>query len=404
MEALRARWRRVDRRPVDAAVALVLFALMATDLATKPLQPGQKPTTWWAYLLAAGLCLPFAVHRRRPVTALVVQCVVLLAYAPGAWVAFPGLPVFALVAGVALHSDRRRALLAAAASAGALVVAVQLQPEAVREGTTMVATLLAVAVAWLWGRNLRGRRDRFAALEERARRAEVEREERARLAVAEERLRIARELHDVVAHALSVVAVQSGVAHHVIDTRPEAAGRALAVIESTSREALVEMRRMLGVLRGAGDAGAAGSDERLGPAPGLVEVPGLVEQVRDAGLPVDLDLPAGLPRLAAGLAPGVQLVAYRVVQEGLTNVLRHGGPAAHVTMAVADGELSVEVTDAGRGGPPGAADLAGGGHGLVGLRERVTIYGGRFSAAPVPGGGFRVRAFLPLSAQSVAVP
>ena len=205
MAGVRAWWRGVDRRLMDAAVVVLLFASMAVSMATKPLLPGQHAPTWWAYLLCAGLCLPFAFHRRRPVVALAAQCVVLLAYAPGAWPAFPGLPVFALVAGVALHCDRRRALLAAAALAGALVVAVRLQPAGVQDSSTIVATLLAVAVSWLWGANLRGRRARIAALEDRARLAEAEREDRARLAVAEERVRIARELHDVVAHAMSVI-------------------------------------------------------------------------------------------------------------------------------------------------------------------------------------------------------
>ncbi len=397
MAGVRAWWRGVDRRLMDAAVVVLLFASMAVSMATKPLLPGQHAPTWWAYLLCAGLCLPFAFHRRRPVVALAAQCVVLLAYAPGAWPAFPGLPVFALVAGVALHCDRRRALLAAAASAGALVVAVRLQPAGVQDSSTIVATLLAVAVSWLWGANLRGRRARIAALEDRARLAEAEREDRARLAVAEERMRIARELHDVVAHAMSVVVVQSGVAHHVIDTRPEAARQALSAIETTSRDALVEMRRLLGVLRGPGDDGREASPGSLEPAPGFAGLEGLAGHVRAAGLDVTLDLPDPWPAAPAG----VQLTVHRLVQEGLTNVLRHGGPAARVVVR-ADGDgMLVEVWDAGRtaadGLPPvPAGEELGSGQGLLGLRERVSVFGGEFEAGPVPGGGFRLRARVPL--------
>ncbi|MGZ4611667.1 MAG: sensor histidine kinase [Kineosporiaceae bacterium] len=387
---LRERWRRLDRRVLDGAVVAVLFAFLVAELARRAPLPGQHATTPWAYLLAAGLCLPFAMHRRHPVAALSVQCVVLLLYAPGAWVAYPGPPVFALVAGVALHTDRRRAALAATASAAALAIAVLWQPPDVGGTSTMVTSLLAVAVAWLWGENLRNRRARFAALEERARRAEVEREERARLAVAEERLRIARELHDVVAHALSVVAVQSGVAHHVLETRPDAAGAALAAIETTSRDALVEMRRLLGVLRRPDDAGTS-----RGPAPGLGDLPALADQVRAAGVDVALDVPSELPPLPAG----VELSAYRIVQEGLTNVLRHCGPTATVIVCVEADALTLEVLDPGRAGaPPPEPGETTGGHGLVGMRERVAMFGGELSAGRVPGGGFRVRARLPVDA------
>jgi signal transduction histidine kinase len=286
------------------------------------------------------------------------------------------------------------------ASAAALAVAVRWQPPDIGSASTMIASLLAVAVAWLWGRNVRGRRLRFAALEERARRLEAEREERARLAVAEERLRIARELHDVVAHALSVVAVQSGVAHHVLGTRPEAAGKALAVIEATSRDALDEMRRLLGVLRRTPDA----EPGALGPAPGLTDLPDLVEQVRSAGLDVVLELPPEVPAAPASL----QLSVYRIVQEALTNVLRHGGPSARVALAAADGALTVEVTDVGRPGadplpaPTGRTDdraTGHGGHGLLGMRERVTLFGGRMQAGP-RGNGFEVQVDLPWSEAS----
>ena len=178
-------------------------------------------------------------------------------------------------------------------------------------------------MAWLAGDNLRQRRLRWAALEERTRMLEREREDRDRAAVAAERLRIARELHDVVAHSMSVIAVQAGVGRHVIETDVTAAREALGVIETTSREALVEMRRMLGVLR-QGDEGAA-----MRPMPGLADIPALVAETRRAGLGVTLDSSGAVREVPAG----VDLAAYRVVQEALTNVLKHGGPVAHVRVA-----------------------------------------------------------------------
>ncbi len=194
--------------------------------------------------------------------------------------------------------------------------------------------MLFVTVAWLAGENLRGRRARWSALEERARALEVEREERARQAVTEERMRIARELHDVVAHSMSVVAVQAGTAHHLIASRPGLAAEALAAIEETSRSALVEMRRMLGVLRQPDEPGAA-----LTPAPGLADLPVLVDQLAEAGLAVTVREEGD----AVAVPPGVDLSAYRVVQESLTNVLRHGGPTAQVLLSRTSDAVTVDV-------------------------------------------------------------
>jgi signal transduction histidine kinase len=281
--SVRTWWRGLDRRLVDAAVVVVLLVVTALPLATRPLTAGQRPSDVWAYLLVAALCVPFAFHRRWPVTAVAVACCALILYALGKYSAYPGVPLFVLVAGVSLHSTRRRSLLAVGLAAVALSVAVFLQPEGVATTSTWVASLLALAVAWLWGENLRNRRARWAAMEERARRLEAEREECDRQAVIAERLRIARELHDVVAHSMSVIAVQSGVANHVIDARPAQARQALATIEATSRSALVELRRLLGVLRQGDDPVAS-----LEPNPGMAELGRLAEQIRSAGVKVEL--------------------------------------------------------------------------------------------------------------------
>jgi signal transduction histidine kinase len=383
---VRTWWRGLDRRLVDAAVVVVLLVVTALPLATRPLTAGQRPSDVWAYLLVAAICVPFALHRRYPVAAIAVASGALILYAVGRYAAYPGIPIFVLVAGISLHSTRWRALLAAGLGAAAISVGVWLQPENVATVSTWVASLLALAVAWLWGENLRNRRARWAAMEERARRLEAEREERDRQAVTAERLRIARELHDVVAHSMSVIAVQSGVANHVIDSRPAQARQALATIEATSRGALVELRRLLGVLRQGDDPVAS-----LEPNPGMAELGRLAEQIRSAGVEVELKV-EGEP---GDLPPGVDLSAFRIAQEGLTNVLKHGGSVARVLVRYSPGAVAVEIADDGRAGTADEGPTDGTGHGLIGMRERVAVFGGELTAGPVPGGGYRMAARLP---------
>ena len=387
--SVRTWWRSLDRRVLDATVAALLLVVTVLPLATRSLVAGQRPSDIWAYLLAVALCVPFVFHRRFPVAAITVACGALVLYAIGRYNAYPGLPIFVLVAGVSLHSTRRRALLAAGLGAVAISVAVWLQPEGVATASTWVASLLAVAVAWLWGQNLRNRRARWAAMEERARRLEAEREERDRQAVTDERLRIARELHDVVAHSMSVIAVQSGVANHVIDSRPAQARQALATIEATSRSALVELRRLLGVLRQGDDPVAS-----LEPNPGMAEIGRLAEQIRSAGMEVELKV-EGKP---GDLPPGVDLSAFRIAQEGLTNVLKHGGNMARLLVRYSPGAVAVEIADDGRAGTADEAPVDGTGHGLIGMRERVAVFGGELTAGPAPGGGYRMAARLPYAA------
>jgi signal transduction histidine kinase len=390
---VRSWWRSLDRRVLDATVAALLLAVTVIPLATRSLVAGQRPSDIWAYLLAIAMCVPFVFHRRFPVAAITVACCALVLYAMGRYNAYPGLPIFVLVAGISLHSTRRKALLAAGLGAIALSVGVWLQPERVATASTWVASLLAVAVAWLWGENLRNRRARWAAMEERARRLEAEREERDRQAVTDERLRIARELHDVVAHSMSVIAVQSGVANHVIDSRPAQARQALATIEATSRSALVELRRLLGVLRQGDDPVAS-----LEPNPGMAEIGRLADQIRSAGVKVELKV-EGEP---GDLPPGVDLSAFRIAQEGLTNVLKHGGGVARMLVRYSPGAVAVEIADDGRARAADEAAGEGTGHGLIGMRERVAVFGGELSAGPVPGGGYRMAARLPYAAATGA--
>ncbi|MCF4139664.1 sensor histidine kinase [Streptomyces sp. Tue 6430] len=262
-------------------------------------------------------------------------------------------------------------------------------------GNIAVVVLQTVpfALAWVLGDSMRTRRAYFAQLEERAARLEKEREAQAKVAVAAERARIARELHDVVAHNVSVMVVQADGAAYVLDAAPDQAKQALETISSTGRQALAEMRRLLGVLR-------TGEHEEGGeyvPQPDVEQIDDLVQQCRGSGLVVDFKV-EGTPR---PLPSGVELTAYRIVQEALTNTRKHGGPdaGASVRLVYFDDGLGLLVEDDGKGAPhelyeEGGAD--GRGHGLIGMRERVGMVGGTLDAGPRPGGGFRISALLPL--------
>jgi signal transduction histidine kinase len=262
-------------------------------------------------------------------------------------------------------------------------------------GNIATAVFLTVpfALAWVLGDSIRTRRAYFAQLEERAARLEKEREAQAKVAVAAERARIARELHDVVAHNVSVMVVQADGAAYVLDAAPDQAKKALETISSTGRQALAEMRRLLGVLR-------TGEHQEAGeyvPQPDVEQIEDLVEQCRGAGLPVDFKV-EGTPR---PLPSGVELTAYRIVQEALTNTRKHGGPdaGASVRLVYFDDGLGLLVEDDGKGAPHELYEdggLDGRGHGLIGMRERVGMVGGTLDAGPRPGGGFRISALLPL--------
>ncbi|GII78162.1 two-component sensor histidine kinase [Sphaerisporangium rufum] len=240
---------------------------------------------------------------------------------------------------------------------------------------------------WVIGRSVRLRRAYLAELVDRAARLERARDADTRAARAEERSRIARELHDVVAHHVSVMTVQAAAARKVLDTRPEAARDALVAIEELGRTAMREMRGIVGVLRTDGDTG------ELTPQPGMADLPGLVGQMREAGLRAELRVLGDHD----ALPPGIDLAAFRLVQEALTNSLRHAGPRARawVTVRHDPGELLVRVEDDGLGAAaPAPRDRTG--HGLVGINERVALYGGKLRIGPRDGGGFEVRARFPL--------
>jgi signal transduction histidine kinase len=252
----------------------------------------------------------------------------------------------------------------------------------VASGWAAIATPLPILVGWLAGENSRTRRAYIAGVTAWASERDREREERSRRAVADERLRIARELHDVVAHTMSVVAVRSGVARVVVDTQPEEARRALEIIETTSRRALQEMRLLVGVLRD-DDAG-----REYTPAPGLADLPRLVEEIGAAGVAVDVH-EEGEPR---PLPAGVDVSVFRILQEALTNVVRHaGGAPARLVVRYQANQVELEVSDS---GTVVAVPTESQGHGLVGMRERVALFGGTL-AAGATATGFTVAAVIP---------
>jgi signal transduction histidine kinase len=252
----------------------------------------------------------------------------------------------------------------------------------------LVFIAMLVIAPWALGMWIRTRRAYVAQLVERGHRLEREAAQQAELAASDERARIAREMHDVVAHGLSVMIVQADGARYAVKTSPEAAADALENIAASGREALAEMRRMLGLLR------SEDTETGTRPQPGLGDLDYLVEQSRASGMRLEATIGSPLPETT----PGVGLTVYRVVQEALTNVRKHAGPevCAQLTVRSHYDRIEVEVADDGRGA---AAPGDGTGHGLIGMRERVAVHGGRLHAGPRPGGGYGVRAVVPLDRQ-----
>ena len=365
----------------DAALAVTLAAL---TWGTIELDRGcECPRPWWALTLILAQTLPLALRRVTPVP---VWLLVGLATGVHGASELADPPVYfgALVATytVASVGSRRSSIMVAGVTGLAILAAMMAAGDA--SLTDVALNAVVFGTAWILGDSVRVHRAYTAELEDRASRLERQRQEDAWRAAAAERLRMSREVHDIVAHHVSLIVVQSEAAQVLLADRPEKAVEAVGAIGATARQALGELRRLLGTLR-QDDPRPDGS---LSPQPGDAEVASLVGSVREAGLAVELVV-EGTPR---PLPAAVALSAYRIVQEALTNVLKHAGPAAAtVSLRYGERQLEVRVADDGLGGEPD-----GDGHGLLGMRERVALAGGELRAGPGPEGGFVVDARLPL--------
>ncbi|MFJ2912962.1 sensor histidine kinase [Streptomyces sp. NPDC087228] len=389
----------IRRHPtgVDSFWAVFLLGLSGLSMVANADRTGERLA---AVPIVLGLCTAVALRRRAPEKMLLLTVVMgvaqlVLGVVPGV-ADFAMLVIVFTVAAVGERWASRLALVCALSAAGISQLRWSSSaPQASLAEQIFVVVVMTVpfVLAWVLGDSMRTRRAYFSQLEERAARLEREREAQSKVAVAAERARIARELHDVVAHNVSVMVVQADGAAYVMDAAPDQARQALETISSTGRQALAEMRRLLGVLR-TGDAQESGE---YVPQPDVEQIEDLVEQVRQTGLAVDFKV-EGTPR---PLPSGVELTAYRIVQEALTNTRKHGGPdaGASVRLVYFDDGLGLLVEDDGRGAAhelyeDGGAD--GAGHGMIGMRERVGMVGGTLDAGPRPGGGFRISALLPL--------
>lgn len=389
-----AAWLRARPSHVDSAIAVGLAAASLTSLFIDGRDDGAgtmpHPVDALGVLLVLATCLPLAVRRRLPMLSLLGVAAPTYAELVLNYNGLGGLGLVIAVYTVAAWRDRTAALAALLLGWLAFFGTLPFTPAHV-DVASMLAVLAIVFGAFAFGRSTAFRRAYTSELEKRARRLEDDRVTQLRTVVTEERSRIARELHDVVAHHVSVMTVQASAAQRTIERNPAAAREAMAAVEGTGRAALVEMRRMVEVLRAADQA-----PTELAPQPGLAALGGLVESVREAGVPVEVSVTGSTRPLDAG----VDLVAYRVAQEALTNVLKHAGPArARVEVVYLDEHVVVGVEDDGRGNDLATAGGAAGGHGLLGMRERVTLFGGELQVGPRQGGGFGVRVVLPALAR-----
>jgi signal transduction histidine kinase len=399
MSALYA-WLRRHPTLVDCVLAVMLVPLsigqvMESQVGVNGPGPahllaGPPYGVWLRVLEAALLIIPVAVRRRIPDTAFALAAFSGLIQLTNQSPMASDIGLLVLLYTVAAYRPRQHSVIALLACLVGSVLAVLVWmprngPPSYLDRLTLAVLVLwgCVLAAWVLGDSMRYRRGYYAALEDKAARLEAERHAEAKIAAAAERARIARELHDVVAHHVSVMVVQADGAGYALRTDPDRAQAALGAISTTGRQALTEMRRLLGVLR------SADQHTDLAPVPGLGELRELLDQARTAGLEVSYTL-TGTPR---ELPEGAELAAYRVVQESLTNTRKHAGLAAtaSVTLRYEAEGLTVEVTDDGMA----PVSEQPGGHGLAGMRERIAMYGGTVQAGPLPGGGFGVTAHLP---------
>lgn len=380
LKGVRSSWLRGRPWLIDLAVALAVFAYNLPIQGTY-VPDGLVPST--GVILSIGLCAPYVLRRRYP---LIVFGTIMLAAGVQLVLGVGILPANVMLA-VALYSVAARFRWPVSVpAAGAVVLWVVLAVVPQME-SNLSQPFFVVVVAWTWGTTARIRRDYVAGLEERALQLEREKESQARIVAAEERARIAREMHDIVSHSLSVVVVMAEGASLKVRSEPERAEKAVLTVRDTGRNALAEMRRMLDVLRD----GEPGTHV---PQPGIAQLESLIEDSRASGLPVEMTVRGDPVEVTAG----VDLAVYRIVQEALTNARKHAGPLlgkVAVQLRYEGDSLEVQVADDGRGldAPPDSEP--GGGRGLVGMYERIAAYGGKLRIGRRPGGGFEVVATLP---------
>jgi signal transduction histidine kinase len=385
--------RDVDPRAIDVFLTLVLTAAGIATVIVRPSGGGDfRGDDLLGTALVLMQTLPIAVRRAAPLAAASAISAALVAHSALGYRVVQAGTFSSLVAvySAASLTNARGGLLAAAICAAALAGFF-----ATNRGdydlSSIAATSGTWAVAWFAGTFVRLRGEQVEAAGSRATQLELERDARAREAVADERARMARELHDIVGHALNVIVIQAAGAQRVFDARPEVPREALASIELAGREALFEMERMLGVLRAVeAPEGAGGA---AGPQPGLAQLDSLAAHVSEAGIPVEIRVEGDRLEIPAS----VELSAYRIVQESLTNCLKHSGASqATVTVRYRPEHLEFEVVDNGRGSLAHRGEVTRGGRGHLGMRERVALFGGELSIGPLsPAGGYRVWARLP---------
>lgn len=387
----------LDGLGVTTAIALVVGGSIGESYPTNPadqLPPGASPPPWPMYLLVGAAGIALVWRRRWPigVWAFTVVTVSLYSVLGGVYGAALIAPTIALYSAVSLGRTRRAVVLGTVSVVVLMAVGGVLGPFPPLGGPVTVVPFEMLGAVGL-GLAASNRRAYIAEIQDRAERAERSRDEEARRRVDTERLRIARELHDIVAHTMATINVQAAAAAHVLVDPPPEAAEAIAAIRSASKEGLRELRTILNVLRQADDRDTAQ------PTPGLGQLDLLVGTVRRAGLATEVRVTGELPVLP----PAVDTAAYRIIQESLTNALRHAGPAiATVELEVRDGRVLLRVGDTGIG-PQRRSGAAPTGHGLIGMRERAASIGGTLEAGPGPSGGFEVRATLPVDASVAPV-
>jgi signal transduction histidine kinase len=379
-------WPLAKRYWFDALVVVGIGVAIAVAVIDQHTKDGPDGPLWFDVLASVAILVPFFFRQRYPFwSPVAVGVLVATVSFVDAGLISDEFVVF--LSGIAaafmfgMLRDRTQAVAGAAVLLGTVVIVAHNEGDHVGD---FIFPAIVFAVSWIVGFGLGQKFHEADEARERAARLEREREEQARLAVAEERARIARELHDIVGHSVSVMTVQAAGVRSLLKPEQKREREALEIIEQTGREALAEMRRMVGVLRRPEEAPA------LAPQPSLEHVDKLVSQAREAGLPVELRVEGDPVQLSAG----VDLTAYRLVQEGLTNAIKHArAEHAEVVVRYRDGLVELTVSDDGRGDGEGEK----GGNGLVGMRERVSVYGGELDAGPRPEGGFRLHAKLPVA-------